>query len=67
MKAITGYVGVIAGEPVFEEFSDDKGDASSIDLFRTKREALERWARVQRVRLEPVGEVIEQPSGKGRI
>jgi peroxiredoxin len=51
VKAISGYVGVINGVPVFEDVSDDKGEMRSFDVYKTKEMAFARWDHVRRVRI----------------
>lgn len=66
MKAVTGYIGVINGSPVFEKTGDDKGDFRAFDIFKTKQAAFARWDRVRKVRVIIGQKDVEIPN-RGKL
>lgn len=62
----TGYVGVINGKAVFEVISDDHGACHKIQVFKTRSEALERWAYARRVSII-LHEEVTQPRDRGPL
>lgn len=64
---VRGYVGVVNGRPQFGEVCDDHGDQTSIDVYKKREDALERWANVRRCEITIFpGEIPQSPS-RGKL
>jgi hypothetical protein len=64
VRVIEGYVGVLDGRPVFETVNDSHGDVETFDIYKTRDEALERWAWARKVYV--VVDVEDLPQAKDR-